>query len=105
MAARIYHTKRAMLARASRTSFETARRSASAALARPPCRYPPLHLPVGAPPRAPWHRHTMQPRTAGARHGRRVRFEVAEQRGAACARFFLSCVGDDGLPAFDGIPG
>src|SRR5262245_35477636 len=34
MAAWIYHAKRAMLARTSRTSFETARRSARAALVR-----------------------------------------------------------------------
>src|SRR5262249_32906028 len=65
-----------MLALALRISFETARSSARAALVRPPCRYRPLRLPVGAPPRAPWHRHPVQPRTAGARHGWRVRFEV-----------------------------
>src|SRR5215831_11594095 len=103
-----------MLARASRISFETTQRSAIAALVRPPCRYRPLRLPVGAPPRAPWHRHTVQPRTAGARHGWHVRFAVAEQRGACCSRctgfmrlmiaFFIppsSCLQiatDNGLP-------
>jgi hypothetical protein len=39
-------------------------------------------LPFGAPPRAPWKRHTVQPRTAGALHCLRVRFELAEHRGA-----------------------
>jgi hypothetical protein len=37
---------------------------------------------LGAPPRAPWKRHTVQPRTAGVLHRSRVRIEVAEQRGA-----------------------
>src|SRR6266567_2544248 len=36
----------------------------------------------GPPPRAPWKRQTVHPRTAGALHRSRVRFEVAEQRGA-----------------------
>jgi hypothetical protein len=39
-------------------------------------------LPFGAPPPAPWKRQTVQPRTAGALHRSRVRFEVAEHRGA-----------------------
>jgi hypothetical protein len=42
----------------------------------------PLRFPFGPPPRAPWKRQTVQPRTAGALHRSRVRFEVAEQRGA-----------------------
>ena len=44
----------------------------------------PIHAvrsPFGPPPRAPWKRQTVQPVTAGAMHGRLVRFEVAEQRG------------------------
>ena len=40
-----------------------------------------LALPFGAPPPAPWKRHTFQPRTAGALHRWSVRFEVAVQRG------------------------
>ena len=39
-------------------------------------------LPLRAPPRAPWKRHTVQPRTAGALHCFLVRFEIAEHRGA-----------------------
>ncbi len=42
----------------------------------------PFLLPLGAPPRAPWNRHTVQPLTAGALHRSFDRFEVAEQRRA-----------------------
>ena len=61
-----------MLARASRTSFETARRSAIAALGD-------LRVDTG---RYACPSELRQSRTAGARHGWRVRFDVAEQRGA-----------------------
>lgn len=44
----------------------------------------PLCAPFGPPPRAPWKRHTRQPRTAGARRRSPVRLEVAEQRGLEC---------------------
>ena len=55
-------------------------------------------LPLGAPPLAPWKRHTFHPRTAGALHRWRVRFEVAVQRGdlsnAYCS---VPCCGFMGL--------
>src|SRR5258707_1065368 len=52
---------------------------------RPPCRKLPLLFPAGAPPRAPCIRQTRQPRTAGARHGFPVRFDLALHRGASWA--------------------
>src|SRR5262245_18674923 len=59
--------------------------SSIVSLDRAPCRQFPLHLPSGAPPRAPCIRQTFQPRTAGARHGLPVRFDLAVHRGAAWA--------------------
>src|SRR6476646_9412880 len=50
-----------------------------------PCRKLPFLFPSGAPPRAPCIRQTRQPRTAGARHGFPVRFDLALQRGAPWA--------------------
>jgi hypothetical protein len=76
-----YSSRRARSARASRWSWDIHRLAAIASLVCRPCRYMPLRLPVGAPPRAPWNRQTVQPLTAGALQGWRVRFEVAEHRG------------------------
>ena len=64
-------------------------------------------------PRAPWKRHTVQPRTAGALHCFLVRFETAEHRGAFWKKYsrFMGMVpfspksppiryiADDSLPA------
>lgn len=59
------------------------RRSAMASPVIAPCRYRPLAFPFGAPPRAPWNLHTLQPVTAGARHRHPDRLLVAEQRADA----------------------
>ena len=69
------------IARDCRRRSERKRRSFTASFVLSPCRYMPLRSPFGPPPRAPWKRQTVQPVTAGAMHGRLVRFEVAEQRG------------------------
>ena len=94
---------------------ETRRRSALASWVRRPCLYEPLASPFGADaPRAPWKRHTVQPRTAGALHCFLVRFETAEHRGAFWKKYsrFMGMVpfspkspspiryiADDSLPA------
>ena len=69
------------IARDCRSRSEMKRRSFTASFVLSPCRYMPLRSPFGPPPPAPWKRQTVQPVTAGAMHGRLVRFEVAEQRG------------------------
>ena len=105
----------ATVSRTFRSSTAHSRRKARASLLYWPCFQAPLALPLGAPPRAPWNRHTLQPRTAGARHWHRDRLLMAEQRGAAfirCTRFMglpsvfagaptpLADVADDGLATF-----
>src|SRR5262245_8168737 len=85
----------AIVSRACRSSAAHSRRTAFASLLYWPCFQAPLALPLGAPPRAPWNRHTLQPRTAGARHRSRERLLVAEQRGAA----FIRCTRFMGLPS------
>src|SRR5271169_4668150 len=49
-------------------------------------------LPFRAPPPAPCIRHTSAPRTAGARHGNPVRFDLAWHRNARCMSNLL-CMG------------
>jgi len=51
-----------------RISVTHSRFNSFASLVHCPCFQAPLALPLGAPPRAPWNRHTLQPRTAGAWH-------------------------------------
>ena len=79
-------------ARAAFSSWLTARRCSTISTEYIPCSQLPLRLPL-APPRAPWNRHTLQPRTAGALQGLRVRFEVAVHRGAERKRLtgFMRC--------------
>ena len=62
------------------------RLSSAISFVHEPCRYLPFRLPRGAPPRAPCIRQTCQPRTAGARQGSPVRFDLARHRGAALHR-------------------
>jgi hypothetical protein len=81
-------------ARATFSIWLTARRCSTISAEYIPCSQLPLRLPFGAPPRAPWNRHTLQPRTAGALQGLRVRFEVAVNRGAERKR----------LTGFMGLP-
>jgi hypothetical protein len=61
----------------------TARRRWMLSVEYIPCSQVPLRSPFGAPPRVLWNRHTLQPRTAGALQGLRVRLEVAVHPGGA----------------------
>ena len=58
----------AIMLPAALTSSASSRLSATMSLVAIPCRHAPLAFPFGAPLRAPWNRHTLQPVTAGARH-------------------------------------
>ena len=59
----------AIVSRTCASKSRSRRRSSAALAVYIPCRYAPLALPLGAPPRAPWKRQTVQPRTAGAWQG------------------------------------
>jgi hypothetical protein len=88
----IYSTSRSSAALASRSNFETARRSAIAALVYRPWIYRPLRSPEGAPARAPCIRHTALPLTAGPLQRLRLRFDIAVHRGDALASMRLISV-------------
>jgi hypothetical protein len=71
--------------RANLTISLTLRMVSCIRLVRPPLRKFPFCRPDGPPPPAPCIRQTRQPRTAGARQGFPVRFDLAPHRGASCA--------------------
>lgn len=78
--------------RLSRRRARIACRAAIACAVYNPCRRA-FRLPGGAPPPAPCILQTVQPLTAGARHGLPDRFDFARQRGAWFIRDGPWCIG------------